>query len=65
MIVAIYANEFTIVLPVHPVNRIDRSAPEGRKQQRAKHSPYSFAAILDTAMAAEDPDDAHTFDALA
>lgn len=65
MIVAIYANEFTIVLPVHPVNRIDRSAPEGRKQQRGKHSPHSFAAILDTAMAAEDPDDAHAFDMLA
>lgn len=65
MIVAICANEFTIVLPVHPVNRIDRSTPEGKKQQRPKHNPYSFAAILNTAMAADDPDDAHAFDALA
>ena len=65
MIVAIYTNEFLIVLPVHPVDRIDRSAPEGKKQQRQKHSPYSFAAILDTAMAAENPDDAHAFDAVA
>lgn len=63
MIVAIYANEFTIVLPVHPVNRISRSTPEGRKQQRSKHNPHSFAAILDIAMAAEAPDDAHAFDA--
>lgn len=65
MIVAIYTNAFSIVLPVNPVNRIDRLTPEGRKQERSKQKTCSFATILSKAMSQEDPDDEHSFDAFA
>lgn len=65
MIVAIYANAFSIVLPVNPVNQINRLTPEGRKQNRSKQTPYSFATLLSNAMAAKDPEDERSFDALA
>ncbi len=65
MIVAIYEKAFTLVLPVNPVNRIDRLTPQGNKQQRSKQNPSSFAAMLDAMLQAEDTEDAHEFDALA
>ena len=65
MIVAIYERAFTLVLPVNPVNRIDRLTPQGKRQQRSRQNPNSFAAMLDAMLQAEDPEDAHEFDALA
>lgn len=65
MIVAIYEKAFTLVLPVNPVNRIDRFTPKGKKQQNSKQNPSSFAAMLDAMLQVEDPEDAHEFDALA
>ena len=65
MIVAIY-HDSVFVLPVHPVNRIDRLAPESRKQQRSKQQPSSsFATLLHQAMTVTDEDDVHSFDATA
>ena len=67
MIVAIYVEALSHVLPVDPVNRIDRLTPQGRRQERSnqKHSTPTFAAILDAMVHIEDPDDEHSFDARA
>lgn len=65
MIVATYERAFTLVLPVNPVNRIDRLAPQSRRQQRSKQNPNSFAAMLDAMLQVENTEDAHEFDALA
>lgn len=67
MIVAIYVESLSLVLPVDPVNRIDRLTPQGRRQERPKQNQqsHSFASILDAMMHIEDPDNEHGFDAFA
>lgn len=65
MIVAIYLEGMTLVLPVHPVSRIERLTPQDKRQDRSKYGKHSFAAMLDAMMQAENPEDAPGFDALA
>ena len=67
MIVAIYVEALSLVLPVNPVSRIDRLTPQGKKQERSnqKQNAPTFASILDAMVHIEDPDDEHSFDARA
>lgn len=65
MIVAIYLEGMALILPVHPVDRIERLTPQGKRQERSKQEKHSFAAMLNAMMQAEDPEDAPSFDALA
>jgi hypothetical protein len=67
MIVAIYVEALTSVLPIDPVSRINRLTPQGKKQERSnqKQNTPTFASILDAMVHIEDPDDEHSFDARA
>ena len=66
MIVAIYLENLSIVLPVNPVNRIERLTPQDRRQDRhGSNRNQSFAALLDAMRNVEDPEDLCVFDSLA
>ena len=63
--VAIYLDQFSIVLPVNPVKRVERLTPQSRRQEREKQYPASFAEILQKEMQGENNYDSHSFDATA
>ena len=65
MIVATYEKALTFVLPVGPVTEIHKVTPQSRRQPRSKQNSSSFATVLRAMMQAEDPEDAHEFDAYA
>lgn len=80
MIVAIYVQNLSIVLPVHPVKNIKKFTQEDKRQERStmgnlaptareqEHSAAdknSFAAMLEAMMRAEDMEDSPSFQALA
>ena len=80
MIVAIYVQTLSMVLPIHPVSSIKELTPEDKRQERSRigkltstvrrqeHSAQdtnSFAAMLEAMMQAEDMEDSPSFHALA
>lgn len=80
MIVAIYVQNLSIVLPVHPVSSIKKLTPEDkrkgrstigkltstvRRQERPAQDTNSFAAMLEAMMQVEDIEDSPSFHALA
>lgn len=64
MIVAIYLEGITLVLPVKPVGRIERLTPQDRRQDQHRQQPSSFASLLEKAMETKSPDDVCSFDSL-
>ncbi len=46
MIVAAYVNRISSLLPVDPVNRIERLTPQGRQSRRSRQEEYSFASMF-------------------
>lgn len=63
VIVAIYVQHVSIVLPVNPVGHVEKPAPHSKRQQQTRQNSPSFAALLDSLMQ-EDREEASEFHAL-
>lgn len=64
-VTAAYSRSFTQVLPVNPVNHIDRFTPQERRQQHPKKNRDSFAAIFEALRKPQNPGNPSGFDAFA
>jgi hypothetical protein len=66
VIVAIYVQSISKVLPVSPVSRIERLTPHDRRQNRPRQEqPASFEALLASMMQAADTEETTGFSAYA